>query len=163
MKVFKREQNLFNPNTIAPMIKKTLMRAEQLYNQFLVNLEIAKEKYSPMSQEIKSSVQSIGSFLRGRSSQFEVLENQEDISVFISVCKSERENLILVFNYFLSDSLIKENKKVSSSEFLKKLLEDFDRAVNGFNNAVNQTEPQSGFKVISGNNIIQKRESLKKK
>src|SRR5690242_6396783 len=109
--------------------KKTFMLAQDLYKQFIANLEIAKKQGSAISPEIKSSMHAIGLFLRSRSSQFEALENQEDVSMFLSLCKSNEENLGLVFNYFLSDSPVMENKKESPSEFLKTLLSNFDEAI----------------------------------
>jgi len=142
--------------------KNTIMIAHDHYEKLIINFQALKENRIPMTPKIKSSLQLIGSFLRSRSSQFEVLENQEDISVFLSICKSEKENLILVFNYFLSDSLIMQNKKVSASEFLKKMLEDFNKAVSGPKVSVEQREPQSEFRVISSNDILEKRMSVKK-
>lgn len=138
------------------------MNAQDLYHQLIVNLEIAKETCNPMPPEIKTSLRSIGSFLRSRSTQFEVLENQEDISVFLSMCKSNRENLVLVFNYFLTDSLVIQNKKVTASKFLKTMLYDFDKAIKGFEDTGNQTKQRSGFKVISGLKSLQEVHPLKK-
>lgn len=142
--------------------KNTRMIAQDLYSQLISNLELAKENCKPMSPQIKSSLRSIGSFLRSRSSQFEILENQEDISVFLSICKSNRNNLFLVFNYFLSDSLIMQNKKITASKFLKTMFYDFDKAVRGFEVAGSQTRPQTGFKVIDSHHSIPRRKSVKK-
>jgi len=122
---------------------KTPMIARDLYRQLIGNLETAKEAGNSLFPEIKTSLNSIGSFLRSRSSQFEVLENQEDISVFISICKSEEENLILVFNYFLSDSPVMKNKKESGSKFLKTLLNDFDKAIKSLKDMEIQNKQHS--------------------
>ena len=124
-------------------INKTPMIARDLYRQLITNLETAKESGNSLSPKIKTSLMSIGSFLRSRSSQFEVLENQEDISVFLSICKSEEENLVLVFNYFLSDSTVMKNKKESGSKFLKTLLNDFDKAIKSLKDMEIQNKQHS--------------------
>jgi len=132
------------------------MIALDLYKQLIANLEIAKVSCNPPPPKIKTSLHSIGSFLRSRSSEFEILENQEDISVFLSVCKSSKGNLLLVFNYFLSDSLVMPNKKESSSKFLKAMLSDFDNAVKGLYVTGNQTRQPSEYKVISGRKFFER-------
>ena len=138
------------------------MNAQDLYAQLITNLEIAKETCDPMPAKIKTRLRSIGSFLRSRSSQFEILENQEDISVFLSMCKSNRDNLVLVFNYFLTDSPVIQNKKITSSKFLKTMLFDFDKAIKNYEGEGNQTNPQSGFSVISSQKIFERKASAKR-
>jgi hypothetical protein len=105
------------------------MITHDLYQRLIANLEIASDTTVPMSPEIKACLLEIGSFLNSRSLQFEMLQKQEDASVFLSLCKSNRENLILVFNYFLADRPLIDQTKEVSSEFLKKMLNDFDSAV----------------------------------
>ena len=131
------------------------MIAQHLYSQLILNLETAKGIPNPLPPKIKTTLQSIGSFLRNRSSEFEVLENQEDVTVFLSVCKSNTENLVLVFHYFLSDSPVMENKKESSSEFLKTLLNNFDKAIKVYKNTGDKTISKSEFRVSNGNNILE--------
>ena len=142
--------------------KKTYEVAQDYYKKFIVNLEEAKAAGTSMSPEIKSRVHAIGLFLRSRSSEFEVLENQEDISVFLSLCKSNEENLILVFNYFLSDSPVMENKKESPSEYLKTLLNNFDKAIESIKKMELQNKPPSEFKVSSRRHRLDSSASGKK-
>jgi hypothetical protein len=130
------------------------MIAQDLYKQFIANLETVKENHNPTSPEIKTSLRIIGSFLRSRSSHFEILENQEDVSVFLSLCKSSGENLVLVFNYFLSDIPVIQNKKISSSKYLKSMLNRFDKAVKSLKDLENPTEASSQFKVLRNNFIL---------
>jgi len=118
------------------------MIAHDLYQRLMTNLEIATKPCKKVPTALTASLHAIGAFLSSRSTQFDVLEKQDNAAVFLSLCRSNRENLVLVFNYFLTDRPFRYDTKKSSSQFLKTLLDDFDKAINILKKNLNQEKLQ---------------------
>lgn len=105
------------------------MIAYDLYQRLITNLETATLRGGKHSSHMDTSLSALGQFLSSRSTEFEILKNQKDISIFLSLCKSNRQNLVLVFNYFLANRPMMPTSNATASEFLKTLLDDFDQAI----------------------------------
>lgn len=102
--------------------------APELYQRLMTNLSHAKEiAVSPLSApKLNTCLQKLGSFLYERSSEFEMLAKEENASVFLSICQSHKENVLLIFKHFLSDQAMVKSPYKSSSLFLVSLLDDFN-------------------------------------
>ena len=107
-----------------------VLQPKDYYLRLISNLEHAIKNKESMTPETGASLQQLGDFLYSRSTEFEMLQKQDDPSVFLSVLKSNTPNLLHIFEYYFSGYSMMNNRKESTGRELLVMLDQFNDQVS---------------------------------
>jgi hypothetical protein len=112
------------------------MNSIELYHRLIADLKNAKQASTVplLSKKLKNTLMTLGSFLHERSLTFEMLENEDNPIVFLSVCQSNTNNLMMIFNYYMSGQAVMKKKQASPKNYLLALLNNLNADTNVINN-----------------------------
>jgi hypothetical protein len=103
---------------------KPEMKPQDYYSRLINNLEHAIKLEDQLKPETKEAIIKLGEFLYSRSTEFEMLQKQDDAHIFLSVLKSNQPNLLHIFQYYFSGNAMNSNRKESAGKELFVMLDD---------------------------------------
>jgi len=102
---------------------KPEMKPDEYFLRLINNLESAIKNEDRLVPEAKAALIELGAFLYSRSTEFEMLQNQDNAHVFLSVLKSNKPNLLHIFQYYFSGNAMNNNRKESAGKELFVMLD----------------------------------------
>jgi len=105
---------------------KPEMKPDDYYLRLINNLETANKDVDRLVPEARAALIELGAFLYSRSTEFEMLQNQDNAHVFLSVLKSNKPNLLHIFQYYFSGNAMVNNRKDSAGKELIVMLDQIN-------------------------------------